>query len=201
MSENEKEMQLSCMMDGELGASQGSFLLRRLEHDQELESRWDRYHRIRDVMRKQPVQATCDLSERVAAVLADEPAPRPSGLPRWMKPAAGIAVAASVAVAAFSALYEDPVNPVPLDSVAAADSPAPTRNFANVPTVPQRAQVASGSVAPAAENPRLQAYIVRHNQASGRRGQGLVPYVYMVSSPNQDDDSEPAAGTDRDASD
>ena len=198
MSENENKMQLSCMIDGELDGSQRSFLLRRLQHDEELEGRWDRYHRIRDVMRKHPVDASLDLAGKVSAALVDEPTPGRLGTARWVKPAAGLAVAASVAVAAFTTLYEEPVGPAPLQPVAVASEPAPT-TYANVPTLPQRARVASGSIT-TAEDPRLQAYIVRHNQASGLRGQGLVPYVYMVSSPTNGDENESAGGNDRDAS-
>lgn len=192
MSNDNHKEQLSCLMDGELGRSEGGFLLRRLTRDRELQGFWARYHLCRDVLRKQRVRSTGDLVERVSAALAEQPTPRRASVPRWVRPVAGVAVAATVAVAVFNSLYLEPTVTAPAEAAA-----VPTkRAFEGAPTLPQRATVAAGPIRgnDASIDPRLQAYVLRHNQASVRRGQGLVPYIYMVSTPENAETADDASG-------
>lgn len=104
MSEDIRE-QLSALMDGELQRDERAFLLRRLEHDAELRAQWTRMHLVRDVMAHRPGGAPLDLADRVMRTLAEESAsaaaPRTA---RAWRPLAGLAVAASVALAAVLAL-------------------------------------------------------------------------------------------------
>ena len=106
MSEDIRE-QLSALMDGELGSDERAFLLRRLEHDAELRSLWTRMHLMRDVMTHRPGGAPLNLADRVMGAIAAEDArpaqPAPQRTRAW-RPFAGIAVAASVALAAVLAL-------------------------------------------------------------------------------------------------
>lgn len=108
MSEDLKE-QLSALMDGELGRDERAFLMRRLEHDAELRAAWTRMHLIRDVMTHRPGgSATLNLSDGVMQALAAEDRVAPRALatgagPAW-RPWAGLAVAASVAMAAVFAV-------------------------------------------------------------------------------------------------
>jgi negative regulator of sigma E activity len=125
--------QLSALMDGELGADQGRFLLRRLQHDSELTSCWDRWQLYGDALRGQAeAPAPADFAEGIARAIAAEPAAPAAGasllrtkIARW----GGGALAASVAaVALFMARQQVPQDApaVPIDTIARqAPSPAP----------------------------------------------------------------------------
>ena len=99
--------QLSALVDGELGADEARFLLRRMEHDPELAGCQERWQLLGDVMRGQaPALAPADFSAAVAAAIAAEPTPqseprrqvRRSGWRAW---GGGAALAASVAAVAL----------------------------------------------------------------------------------------------------
>lgn len=99
--------QLSALVDGELGADEARFLLRRMEHDPELAGCQERWHLLGDVMRGHaPVLAPAGFSAAVAAAIAAEPVVqaeprrqvRRSGWRTW---GGGAALAASVAAVAL----------------------------------------------------------------------------------------------------
>lgn len=98
--------QLSALVDGELGADEARFLVRRMEHDPELAGCQERWQLLGDVMRGQAsLLAPAGFSAAVAAAIAVEPAPqaepkrqaRRSGWRAW----GGGALAASVAAVAL----------------------------------------------------------------------------------------------------
>ncbi|MDN8657585.1 RseA family anti-sigma factor, partial [Stenotrophomonas indicatrix] len=98
--------QLSALVDGELGADEARFLVRRMEHDPELAGCQERWQLLGDVMRGQAsLLAPAGFSAAVAAAIAAEPAPlaepkrqaRRSGWRAW----GGGALAASVAAVAL----------------------------------------------------------------------------------------------------
>jgi hypothetical protein len=124
MSEDIRE-QLSALMDGELGRDERAFLLRRLEHDAELRSLWTRMHLMRDVLTHRPGGAPLNLADRVMGAIAAEdarPVPAQTRTRSW-RPFAGIAVAASVALAAVLAFSpQSQIDPAP---ALAERSPAP----------------------------------------------------------------------------
>jgi len=98
--------QLSALVDGELAADQARFLLRRLQHDPELQACQERWQLLGDAMRGHAVApAPADFAARVAAAVAAEPAPLAE--PRrelragWRRWGGGAALAASVAVVAL----------------------------------------------------------------------------------------------------
>ncbi len=103
-----QEEQLSAMMDGELSEFEFRRLLRQIEDgadtpDPGLVLTWQRFHLIGAALRGEPLtRQGDDLAERVARAIADEPAPAAQTAPRrhpaWLKPLAGAAIAASVAV-------------------------------------------------------------------------------------------------------
>ena len=85
---------LSSLMDGELSQETGLFVARRMSADSELGQTWERYHLIRECLRRPGGKwSALSLSVDVEAVqpVAIEP-PR-----RWLKPLSGLAIAASVA--------------------------------------------------------------------------------------------------------
>ena len=99
--------QLSALVDGELGADEARFLLRRMEHDPELSGSQERWQLLGDVMRGQAsLLAPPGFSAAVAAAIAAEPAPQAE--PRrqvrrtgWRAWGGGAALAASVAAVAL----------------------------------------------------------------------------------------------------
>ncbi|KAF1721324.1 sigma-E factor negative regulatory protein [Pseudoxanthomonas wuyuanensis] len=135
--DNHYHLQLSALMDGALAPDQARFLLRRLQHDEELTGCWERWQLLGDVLRGQAqAPAPADFAGRVALMVASEPALAAAGasvanaaigrnrLARW----GGGALAASLAlVALFMArqqLADDGV-PAPVPSVA-TQSPGQT---------------------------------------------------------------------------
>ena len=98
---------LSAGVDGELAREELRFLLRRLEHDTELQHAWTRYHVIGEVLRRQPAFAGGAFAERVqraiglpeAGVAASPMAGR--RIHHWLRWSGGGAIAAGVAVAAL----------------------------------------------------------------------------------------------------
>jgi len=177
---NKHAEELCAMMDGELGQSEARFLLRRLGHEQQLIARWKRYHFSRAVLRGEISVSQVCLCDRIAEVIAKEPTPTleqanvSAFMPAWLRPVAGFAVAASVAIAAFTLMQTEPLAPV-ADQIA-------SRTSVTVPELSRpiglRAQLASAS------NSRLQAYVMRHNAVTlPRRGRDLVPYMYLVAPP------------------
>lgn len=119
--------QLSALMDGELSPDEARFLLRRLQHDEELATTWDRWQLCGDVLRGQAqAPAPADFAARVAQAIAAEPHVAAANAPvaasrgrllRW----GGGALAASVAfVALFMARQSVPQDePVAVPAVAA----------------------------------------------------------------------------------
>ncbi|MDQ3056178.1 MAG: sigma-E factor negative regulatory protein [Pseudomonadota bacterium] len=135
--EHHYRQQLSALMDGALPPDEARFLLRRLQHDTDLAQCLDRWHMAGDALRGESQAIVCDgFAERVAAMVASEPASIPaavgasranrSGL-RW---AGGAALAASVAlVALFVTRQPSAPDAMPTpSSVAEASIPADVDN-------------------------------------------------------------------------
>ncbi|HEY5643500.1 MAG TPA: sigma-E factor negative regulatory protein [Woeseiaceae bacterium] len=126
-------MQISAFVDGELPDNEADLLLRRMGQDAELRRKVGEYLAIGRIMRGESSVAGIErLSDRIAeeiggrrvddaAVVAAEP----SG--RAIRPLAGIAVAASVALVAIFGLQiagpPDVVDPAPDAATAAASAP------------------------------------------------------------------------------
>lgn len=99
---------LSAVVDGEV---QDDNLLGALQNDKELAAKWQRYHLIRQGLRKEmPEMADFDISQQVAKALDDEPAilapkrtwqdlPLVSNVVPLVRQGGQLAIAASVAVA------------------------------------------------------------------------------------------------------
>lgn len=147
------EERISALFDDEVGAFEARRLTDELLGDPELQRRWGRYQLIGDALRNElPAQVSCDFVERVHVAIAREPALQaaPGGRrrPRWLKPLAGLAVAASVAgVAILTLRGMGPTAEAPLPAVpAVAESqPAETVPLPVTPSTPTPA-VASAPV-------------------------------------------------------
>ena len=104
--------QLSAMLDGELSPDEAKFMLRRLQHDTELATCWERWQVCGDMLRGQRnALLPSDFAGRVALALAGGavasaqavPAPVQVRRPRLVRWGGGAAVAASVALLAVFA--------------------------------------------------------------------------------------------------
>lgn len=168
---------LSSLMDGEMSRETGLFMTRRLSSDQALCDAWRRYHLIRDCLRQPGSAAALDLSVRVRAALASERVeleqPTAPGR-RWLRPVTGVAIAASVALMAVVMVGPGRVqdNGPGTASPQTAAAPFTSPNTINLAPASQ----------PVSFSPRLNSYLLRHNQLARSTGQqGFVSFMPMIS--------------------
>ena len=121
-------MQVSAFVDGELPENEADLLVRRLSQDADLRKQVSEYLAIGRIMRGEySVHGSDVLRERIAAELDErplqEPADSASATPpnRYLRPAAGAAIAATVALVAIFGLgrVADVESPVPATAVVA----------------------------------------------------------------------------------
>ncbi|WP_405220115.1 sigma-E factor negative regulatory protein [Lentisalinibacter sediminis] len=166
--------QMSAFLDDELPDGEAELLLRRLHGDEELRRVAGRYLLIGQALRGERLAGT-DLAGRVAAALDDETtyggAAAGPVRSRWLRPAAGVAVAATVAVVALMGLQNtgelagpDAVTADTADEVpVAAPLDATAEGYAY--TVPADAPV---MVRPVSAVPaRLTNYMISHGERAG----------------------------------
>ncbi len=180
MSEDREEI-ISALADGE--AVPGPEVLERLERDTEALRRWSHYHLIRSVLHgERPLPLGSGFNDRLREALRAEPAllvpavRRRRHLARRLaavgRQAAGMAVAASVAVAAVLLVQHNREAGAP---TVAAQSPAPAAALRQV------ASARSDRLSQAVER-KLSGYLVNHNQYSASFGvQGIPVYARIVS--------------------
>jgi sigma-E factor negative regulatory protein RseA len=105
------KMQISAFVDGELPENESELLLRRLSQDAALRSQVEQYLRIGRLIRhEREVPGMNTLRSRIATALGEQPGEiqvkaEPASR-RLLKPAAGFAVAASVAIVALVGLRQ-----------------------------------------------------------------------------------------------
>ncbi len=185
MSTDSKE-HLSQLMDGELGGDTGRFILRRLEVSGELRGTWARYHLIRDCMRYQDRGlAENALGERVRQAINGLESPRSqgnAGARRWLRPVAGFAVAATVALMAVIAVAPN----LPIagsdgaqQSANVERQPFTSPNILSSSPVSRPVNLSGEDGTPAG---RMNSYILRHYQVAGTSGgSGFVSFVPIVA--------------------
>ena len=122
--------QLSALMDGALPPDEARFLLRRLQHDDELSECWERWQLAGEAMRGHAtVVLPHGFARRVGMAIAGDvsvaSSPRMQPRARLARWGGSVALAASVAVVAFLATRQAPNMPVQLDSSIAVVTPAP----------------------------------------------------------------------------
>ena len=150
---------LSELADDELAHAERDQALERLvASEAQLES-WSRYHLIRDTLQATlPERMDLELRERIQRAIVDETPPRRSLASGWMGPAAGVALAASVAVVSIIGIRwlhgteADVAQPV-------AQTPALTLPESQL------------------SRDRLGGYLVRHSEYS----RGVMPYLHVIS--------------------
>lgn len=185
--------QLSAYMDGELAGSEHEQMTKQLVKDSELKQCWHRYHIISDAMRnKLPNAINPDLFNSISSRINSEPpilAPANTSHTRIVAPiatkAAGIAIAASVAIATVVSVQMFTTDPetkpqlaeMPDSSEYVRLTPKSTTANAGIPLNSIPANTAT-------YNPRLNKYLVDHNQTVTRTHvQGVMPYARIMVSP------------------
>ncbi len=164
--------QLSAMMDGELPEAETRFLLRRLEHDEELRATWQRMHVAASCLRQLPWiparAAICIDVEEAGLAHVSAPAVRRPKM-RW-------AIAASVAALAIALapgmLKETKAPPTAVATVAATALDRTLPSPASADLVAMRAPSAATAARAAAPMP------------SSERDGDLVAQVPAVSAPS-----------------
>ena len=165
---------LSSFMDGELAPDAARFVARRLGGDEALGDTWQRYHLIRDCLR-QPGEGGTMMRLRIDAARLEN-APQAAPQRRWLRPFGGMAVAASVALAAVLVTLQ-------LGQVQQAEAPQPFTS-PNPLQIAPASQAASFSADMSSEQQRLNRYLMQHKQAAGAVGQqgfvSVAPFIATV---------------------
>ena len=185
MSNDTKE-QLSALLDQELDPGQMTGVSRGIADSDDLRGVWDRYHLIGDVMRGEGVRiAGRSVADAVRERIQSEPPilaiPKPEAPTRpearWLKPAAGAALAASVAVVAVYSLPRltgsVPEGGAP---VQVAQAPVPINAEA-----PRRSGTHWKNLTQPQLESRLNRYLVNHSEYASPGGMnGMLPYTSFV---------------------
>lgn len=206
---NPSDEHISALVDGELDEQERHAAVDALLSQSDARKSWGRYHLIGDALRRSlPHTIDNGFSARVMAALEDEPtvlAPRARPLSHLGQRLAGLAVAASVAAVAVLGVQfmyqQDEGAPIqPMAQAPTGLSPMPQRNIAQATmqsqiqsTIHPNIQTVTQSAGPVARipatvnhfNPRLNKYLVDHNQLASRAiMQGVIPYARIVAYPN-----------------
>jgi len=194
---NDKQSELaSALLDGELDPdAQQRAVSAILDAGQQELERFGRYRLMGDVMRGESTVFSFSVAERVHRSLVDEPvvlAPPARRSRSWLRPVAGLAVAASVATAAVL------VAPQLMTQPSDQGGPVQVANVPQVTAAPVLVAAGSGANTPASsrtepgemrwqalnknlEN-RLNRLVIEHHEFGGRTGiNGPVPHIGLVS--------------------
>ena len=166
---NQIREQMSALLDGELPPDEVGLLVRRLERDAALRKVFGNYVLAGESLRAPgAIMASPGFAARVSAAIDDGTAPATVSHsaqrrepPRWRRPLAATAVAASAALAAVLLVRPGTEPPARL---AANDSGGAVATLASLPV--------GGSSPTPAQNQRIASYMVAHGQYAspiGRR--------------------------------
>ena len=165
--------QLSAFVDGELPDNEAELLLRRMSQDAELRQDVAEYLAIGRLMRSEPGFAGADrLHERIAAAIDERPADAgdDAGATQTssaIRPLAGVAIAATVALVAIFALQQTTgVDELPHET-----------------PVPLASDIAPGDVVPSidAQQERQRQYFRNHAETSSQLGaNGMISRVVTL---------------------
>lgn len=185
--------QLSCFMDGENDEQAGK-VMDKLMRDQALRDTWWRYHLISDTLKQQlPVQLSQQFGERFSKILADEAtvlAPNKLRKTAFVKPLAGLAIAASVATIAVIGVQQSRDKSLDNQSgpVVAQQSEITTvtPRVVNVPARLASTETSQTELVPVTDNSRLNSYLVNYNEfrTTNTSLQGMLPYVRIIAHEN-----------------
>jgi len=190
---NQKTTDLtSALLDGELDPeTEQRAISTLLNSDRDGVERFARYRLMGDVIRGESPVLPTSVAEKVHQALVDEPvvlAPRPRRGSHWLRPVAGLAVAASVATAAIFMAPQlmTPSGAGPESPQMAAKVP---QTAASVPVLvaaqqaaPAPTETARWDAANKDMEERLNRLVIEHQEFGGRTGiNGPVPHIGLVS--------------------
>jgi sigma-E factor negative regulatory protein RseA len=199
------QSQLSAFIDDELPSAETELLVRRLVKDQELKQSMARYLWLGEALRNPAAGAaqnpivSRDFSQRIASALEQDAAAAKVATesksaqvwPQWLKPVAGMALAASVALVAVINLRQPTTDPS-----LAADNLQPVMLTAQRPNAINGAAnsyvVPSAANAPTAPIPvaRLTNYVVAHSEFSSPLGRRNMLTGLLASDQNTDQNTD-----------
>jgi anti-sigma factor RsiW len=160
--------QLSAFADGELPKAEAELLVARLCREPALAKVWARWHAASEVMRGGlPPRYPRELSARVQAALAAEDGHRAAF--DWRRPLVGAALAAGVATLAIlgvrSQLQPAPGEVVPMTAGSGGASAGQAQLVGYDPAL----------------SAKLNSYVARHSNVSGRRLPAVAPHVQVAA--------------------
>lgn len=187
-------MQVSAFVDGELAENETELLLRRLSQDAALRQLVAQYLAIgRGVRGEREIVGMVDLRGRIASALGEEQpieaVPAAGGSPsRWLRPVAGVAVAATVAGLALVSLQTLELDGSARPEAAVAGDVVAGAGY----TEPSPSEASSEQ--PASET--LRQYYVRHGETSSDLGPNgiLTRFVTLELRRGELVEVEPGAG-------
>lgn len=156
------KMQISAFVDGELPQNEAELLLRRLCQDGQLRAQAAEYMSVGRIMRgERAIVGMAQLRQRIAAELDDkdfqhDAAAKPTAPAHFVRPVAGIAIAASVALVAVLGLQQMSGTPEVTEQAAPAVAEAADTSY----TVPQ------------VEEDPLRDYFLSHSATASYLGAG-----------------------------
>jgi len=182
---------MSAMMDSEIEEFELRRVIERTANNSQLVNKWNRYHLVQDVMKGRLIQipGNVDLASRVSQALDDEPALssqaiaktdqsldkalEPSLIDRWWKPAASMAVAASVTAVVLLGAQQFSAQPSLLIPSEFAGVSLGADDFDKGKFSTKLATVSANNAMLRAKKPKnaygMEQYIQRHNDLTNER--------------------------------
>jgi sigma-E factor negative regulatory protein RseA len=200
---NLTKSQLSAFLDGELPQAEAELLIRRLERDAELRRSLASFALIGEMLRtpvsSRGVVATRGFAARVSDAIAMEDMPpqavansavqpTPAATSRWLRPVAGLSIAAGVAAVAIGLMNRVPDTAQPAATVALQPQRATDSSLAEASYVVPEITV-TGPLVPAA---RLTNYVMAHSEYSSPLGRRNVLSNMLAYDPTSPDAVIPA---------
>lgn len=194
MMNDDLKQKLSSLMDGETD-NHAEHTISELITSESLRKTWRRYHLISDALNGNlPALLDRDLAGTIASEIAKEPIPIAGYrvvTRRFLRPAAGLAIAASVAAIAILGIQQNSDRTQERTPIQLADTQLPQIN-ANISsyTFPASSNAVSSQIENTGDvepNLRLNSYLVNYNEirTSQTGVQGIIPYVRIIA--NDDD--------------
>jgi sigma-E factor negative regulatory protein RseA len=176
MSDELRE-RLSALVDGELADVDSVHVLDRIAREPALKAVWERYHLVSDVLRNHlPAVSSFDLVDKVRQAVEAEPVsirPRRRFHTAVLKPVAGFALAASVAVVAVLGFrgMSGPDGTSAVETVAQTQAPVSGVGPTGLRWDVDRPDVEA----------RLNAYMVNHSEHTVSTLRSMMPYARIIA--------------------
>lgn len=161
---------ISALMDGELDEQEARQALLRLKADREIRASWTSYHVIGDVLRGESL-ADFDVSDRVAALVVDEPAilapRRPARINRPLTYALSAAASISAVAVVGWMVFSGNLSPSPVEIAR---------------TAPVVQQLPEAQLVSIPSDGQMNEYLLAHQGVSpSNRLHGVAPYIRTIS--------------------